>query len=305
MNFNIFFLFLEFRMTEEITIDSNCNNYYLLRVNLNGFKLDDVKVSVLKETSINKIEIKAISIEKDENGSPKSTNEYTKVFELQKKKCSNINLDSMETSFDDDNKHLIVKFKSNKTENHLVNFLNNSNEDDIYVDLIEKTVKNLQNFKSLDDIKDAIECVLNESNFNFNHEKKKDKQKNEEEVLFRHALDDDLHLLSKHNSSPVMHIVTNEDGFKQLHVNLKIPQTINKIINQNLSEKSNETKENNHLYLRSDKLTVNLDAEAKLNDATSKFTKQFNLPIGTDYENLSYYIDIVNSSLIIEAPIID
>jgi hypothetical protein len=289
-------------MTEEVIVENN--DYYLLRVNLSGFKLSDIRVNILKENLINKIEIKAVHIQNDENGSPKSTNEYTKVFELSKKTCSNINLDSMETSFAEDDKHLIIKFKSNKNENHLINLLNNSNEDDIYVNLIEKTVKNLQNFKNLDDIKDAIESVLNESNFNFNHEKKTDK-KNEETLLVRHALDDDLHLLSKHQSSPVMHIITNDDGSKQIRINLKIPQTINAVIK--LTQKSEiEQKANNHLYLTTDKLTVNLDAEAKLNnDTASKFTKQFNLPIGTDYEKLKYHIDSVTNSLIIEAPYLE
>ena len=288
-------------MTEEVILENN--DYYLLRVNLNGFKLADIKVTIVKENLINKIEIKAIHIENDDHGLPKSTNEYTKVFELSKKTCSNINLDTMETSFDDDDKHLIIKFKSKKNENHLVNLLNNSSEDDIYVDLIEKTVKNLQNFKNLDDIKEAIESVLNETNFNFNHQKKNDKKN--EETLVRHALDDDLHLLSKHQSSPVMHIITNDDGSKQLRINLKIPQTINTVIN--LTEQSDiEKKAQNHLYLTTDKLTVNLDAEAKLNnDTTSKFTKQFNLPTGTDFSKLNYHIDSVTNSLIIEAPYLE
>ena len=219
-------------MTDEVTIsksetsNNNNNNYYLLRVNLSGFNLNDVKVNVIEENSINKIEITATSIENDEKGKLKSSKEYKKVFELQKKSCSGIKFETMETCFDDDKKHLIVKFQSNKPETHVISLLNNSSDDDVYVDLIEKTAKNLQSLKTLDDIKDAIESVLNQSNFNFNHNKKADNRKSE-----REAFNDDMHLLSQHNSSPAMHTIANDDGSKLLRVNVKIPHSITAVVN--------------------------------------------------------------------------
>jgi hypothetical protein len=261
-------------------------NYYLLRVNLNGFNKNDVKVTLFKETLLNKIEITAIN--KENNGKNGSLiNEYNKIFELPKNSC--YNLDTMETCFDDDNKHLVIKFKSNKPETHLINMLNNSNDDDIYVNLIEKTAKNLQNLKNLDDIKEAIENVLNESSFNFNSQQSAEDCK----------LNNDLHLLSKHNNLPSMYIINN--GMKILRVCIKIPQSIDKVVD--LSNVENKIL--NHLYIKSDKFTVFLDAETKFDETTSKFTKQFNLPIGTDYEKMVFCIDDVNNSLIIEAPFRD
>lgn len=287
------------------------NNCYRLRVNLNGFKKDDIKVNLINEGKVNKIEVTAACKEFNEQTSCDTIKEYKKVFELPTKNYRNLDLMTMCSYIDNDQKHLIIEFKSNLNDNQTYNSLNNSNDDDLYLNLIEQAANYLTNFKNLDDIKQTIEHVLNpctppvtspSSETQTRTTSKEKLTTNNKNINNRLSLDNDIHLLSTNYNLPPMHLLSNPDGSKLLQVTVKVPETVTKVVKTNPPVSVSVDDNSNQLYLTCNQLTISLDAEAKNGESSSKFTKKFNLPNGTDYEHLSYNLDNENHSLIIEAP---
>lgn len=130
---------------------------YKLRVNINGFKLEAIKVTLEKRTvkDSNKIKVKVVALEReakkytDEN-KEESSKEFVKYYDISPK--SYVNPNSMRYYLDpNDPVYLIVEFQSKLEENVFVNL------DESCESLVEMAAKSLLNIKDIDALKHSLE----------------------------------------------------------------------------------------------------------------------------------------------------
>ena len=117
-----------------------------------------------------------------------------------------------------------------------------------------------------------------------------------------------LNDVSSIESSPSsqMSVHENEDGSKLLRVEINIPPSIGSVSMSNIElNDKNENNEMNTLKISFDGLNLHLNAESKVNERTSIFTKRIKLPKGIQVETLKHTMDKLRHSLIIEATYID
>ncbi len=131
-------------------------SFYRLRVNINGFKFSDVKVSLEKKPTL-RVKIIASKMEKKEssenlNGinAESLTKEFVKYYDISTK--FNILVDSMRNYLDPRNSlYLIVEFESNQEENVFVNL------DESCESLVEMAAKSLLKINDIEAIRHSIE----------------------------------------------------------------------------------------------------------------------------------------------------
>ena len=137
--------------------DESLISSYKLRVNINGFKLEDIKVTLEKRTvnDSNKIRVKVVALEReakkfsDEN-KEESSKEFVKYYDISPK--SYVNPKSMRYFLDpNDPLYLIVEFQSKLEENVFVNL------DESCESLVEMAAKSLLNIKDIDALKHSLE----------------------------------------------------------------------------------------------------------------------------------------------------
>jgi hypothetical protein len=128
-------------------------NYYKLRININGFNIDDVKVGLEKFDSnkTKKVKVKIVAVRKEilcceQNKTEESTREFIKYHEIAAK--FDVNAESMRFYLDPNNSlFLIVELTSNLEENVYVNL------DDSCESLVEVAAKSLLNIKNLESLR--------------------------------------------------------------------------------------------------------------------------------------------------------
>jgi hypothetical protein len=308
-------------MPETTQINSADKHYYRLRVNINGFNLDQIRVSLVDESVGEKSNNSTSSTNEDINGIKSSSNKakikisahcdraknnstnteseessqhYVKYYDIMAK--SNLDLDSMRYYLDAKNSlYLIVEFVSNLNENVYINL------DDSCESLVEMAAKSLLNVRNIDELRYAIENPYDpkvESNYNSLNE------------LFSPSIIRDLTNATKTTFTPI-NIVDKPNNTKAVSIRLNIPYSIKSVSLLNGASKTitNNNPElieerTNHLTIKCDNLNLHLQANAANESTTSLFTKQFRLPKGTITKDLTYSIDQNKHSLTIEAPFI-
>lgn len=153
------YLFIKFVLDITSQMDDkkkSPTHFYRLRVNINGFKLSEVKVSLEKKPRL-RVKINATKNEQrnfSENvkkaNAESSTKEFVKYYDISTK--FNILVDSMRYYSDPRNSlYLIVEFESNEEENVFVNL------DESCESLVEMAAKSLLNINDIEAIRHSIE----------------------------------------------------------------------------------------------------------------------------------------------------
>lgn len=277
-------------------------SYYRLRVNINGFRLEDIKVSLIvdkKEITNNtkqeandkvqkcKVQVRISATRKHILSDEESSKEYVKYYDILTK--SNVDINTMRYYLDPKNSlFLIVEFVSNTNENVYVNL------DDSCESLVEMAAKSLINIKNIEDLRSCIENPFDTSY-----------DKNLEDILSPSIIKD-LSNSAKTTFTPTK-IIENPDGSKLVRVDLSIPYSVKTVslLNKNSNSQIaniNSNEESNHLTIKIDGLKLNFDAITTNENTTSTFSKQFSLPKGTKTSNIKYKFDENKHSIILEAP---
>ena len=146
-------------------------NLYRLKVNINGFKIDDIKVSLEdvsktsgKENAKARVKISAqrsAQTESHEKGHENTSvsKEYTKYHDLSAQIISQFNIDLSSMKYYLDPKqassYLVVEFAANSNENCYVTL------DDSCESLVELAARSLLNVKSLENLREVIQDPFN------------------------------------------------------------------------------------------------------------------------------------------------
>ena len=271
------------------TVGKKC--YHKLRVNINGFKFEEIKVSVENDGSTNsdcniKLKITANRRELKTNevkNSEESNKEYVKCYDILS--TSEV-IASLRYYLDSKNPMcLIIVFDSNLDENVFLNL------DDSFESIVETAAKSLLNFKNIDDIQNFIKNPF-ETDVSI---------KNIDDI-FTHSMIRELNLSARNAFTP-MKIVQNSDGTQSVRIKLNLPNSIKSAsLTKSIYDQQNEF--NNHLKIKCEGLNLFLEANTTNENVISMFSKQLKLPIGTVTENIKFNIDEHRSLLNLEAPFI-
>lgn len=281
--------------------DSKTENYYRLRININGFKLEDLKIELLvnnkkfnpkpvadKSESVqqkDKVQVKINGKRTSKQGNVESTREYEKYYDILTK--SNIDVNSIKYYLDPKNDlFLIVEFLSNTNEDVYVNL------DDSLESLVETAAKSLLNIQNIEDLKSSLTNASNPANKTFQH-------------VFSPSLINDINQASKTRLTPVQ-IVENSNGTKIVRVSVEVPMSIKSASCNNwaifLNNSEFDEKKPNHLDIKYTGCKLILEALTSSENSTSTFSKEINLPKGTKLDELKFNLDQSKHSLSIEAP---
>jgi len=289
--------------------------FYRLRVNINGFELNDVKVCLVNEDNSerplplakseqqgSKLRLKINAtrnecIASDETGSTKATRCYTKYYEILSK--SNVDESTMRHYLDPKNSlYLIVEFVSNTDENFYINL------DDSCDSLVELAAKSLLNIRNIEDLRNAIENPFDSI------------VDNNLTDVFSPSLIKDINMASLTSFTPIK---LGKEA-KKVELDINIPYQIqsvslvnNSCYNNSVKRISNNLKSienyldapeypSNHLAITCDNLNLLLEANTVKDNVTSLFTKQIKLPKGSVVKKLTYKLDPSTHSLHLEAP---
>ena len=278
-------------MTETLSDKSNSDNlkYFVLRININGFKLEDVKVDLIADPKPSnsaadqiqksKVQVKITAARTQKVNNQESTSEYVKYYDILPK--LNVNFDTMRYYLDQKNPYYLnVEFVATTSENVYINL------DDSCESLVEMAAKSLLNIRNIEDLKSSIENPTN-TNFNF-------------EEVFSASILKDLSQSTKTTFSPIR-IVENSDGTQSTRADVSIPFSIKTI--SIATDKTISTNEINHLFIKPDGLKLHLDAVTSSDpNTTSTFSKVLKVPKGTVTSKTRFKFDEQRHLLVIEAP---
>jgi hypothetical protein len=280
-----------------ITKSDNDKFYYRLRVNINGFKLEDVRLELVVNNKKFKLQNSKLTLPNQKDkvqvrinarrttkvNNIESTNEFEKYYDIVTK--SNIDLNSMKYYLDPKNSiYLIVEFLSNSNENVYVNL------DDSCESLVEAAAKSLLNIRDIEDLKRSL-----------------DKNNNKAfEDVFSPTLIREINQATKTRLTPI-NIIENTDGTKLARINVDVPHSIKSaslFTFKNLVTNSEfDDRLPNHLNVSFEGLKLKLDALTTSENATSTFTKELNLPKGSRLDQLKFDLNKETHSILIEVPI--
>lgn len=274
----------------DIRINLNVNNkpkHYRLKVNINGFRLEDIRVSLSDSNKENdKVQVKISAFRNIKTNNQDTTKEYIKYFDIFKSK-SNISSNTMRYYLDQMNPlYLVIEFVSNSDENVYINL------DDSCESLVEMAAKSLLNIKNIEDLRGTIE---NPNTVPLNPEL---------DGLFSPSLIRDLNLATKTTFTPIK-VIQDKNGVKRVRVEASMPSTIKTVSLVESKDEENVEQQSNHARIRLDGLKLHLNATTLSENTTSTYTKQFCLPKGTDTSKIVYRIDENKHLLLIEAPYLD
>jgi hypothetical protein len=312
------------------------NNYYRLKVNINGFRLEDVKVSIDEEVanntknsnnnnnnkenngvSNNKLRVKIAASRNIKTPREDTTKEYVKYHDLFRSK-SNVDPSTMRYYLDEKNAcYLIVEFEANASENVYVNL------DDSCESLVELAARSLLNVKNLDNLKNMIQNPFTTS---------LEETAASLEDVFSPTLIQDLNLATRTKFTPIK-MEADRHGNKKIRLDVAMPNSMNakgikinytpateKVVvpikdtaasslvvvvdkkNKNPTDAERDEESINCINLRVNGLKLDFEAITSSADTTSSYSKQFHLPKGTLVDQLSYSIDESKHSLVVEAP---
>lgn len=278
------------------TIPENEKSYYRLRININGFKLEDVRLELivnnkkykLQNSKLpppnqkDKVQVRVNAKRTTKVNNVESTNEFEKYYDIATK--SNIDVNSMKYYLDPKNSiYLIVEFLSNSNENVYVNL------DESCESLVEAAAKSLLNIRDIEDLKRSLDKNGNKAF----------------QDIFSPTLIRDINQATKTRLTPI-NIVDNSDGTKLVRVNVDVPHSIksaslytfkNLITNSEFDDRLP-----NHLNVSYEGLKLTLDALTTSDNATSTFTKELNLPKGSKLDQLKFNLNKETHSILIEIP---
>jgi hypothetical protein len=284
-----------FRNLDNQAANANINNnnhltnslskVYRLRVDINGFDLNEIRVSVIAEKVKNqnsklrnKFQVK-IAAKKDQKSSEQETlNEYSKLCNVQSK--ANIDIASLRYYLDPkDSRFLLIDFNSDENESYVTQ----TNEESL-----KRIADGLVNAKNIDDIK---HCLNDSRLFD---EIKPNTYVNE---------------LNKICFTPIQLITNENDGSQHVQVGIKIPHSIkpaNIIYNkENANRKTNKLdKTMPNIIMSFDGLMMFLEAVATDGCTSSSFTKELKLPKGTQVNDVKFNLDESKNVLVVQAPFI-
>ncbi|RNA15109.1 hypothetical protein BpHYR1_048938 [Brachionus plicatilis] len=256
--------------------------FYRLKVNINGFRLEDVKVSLVEQNK-DRVQVKISALRTlKTNNQDSTTEEYSKLLDIFRSK-SNIKTDTMRYYIDPNNPlYLIVEFNSNSNQSVHVNL------DDSCESLIESAAKSLLNVKNIEDLRSSIQNPFGST------------LSPEIDQVFALDLIKDLNLATKTTFTPIK-LVNGNNGKKVCRVEVKLPAGIN---SASLDKDSDDSRENN-VRIKFNQLELSLEATKVKDSSISSFSKKMNLPKGTNTKSVVYFIDQKKHSLIIEADFVD
>lgn len=272
---------------------SKCS--YKLRVNINGFTLSDIKVTVELQP---KLRVKILAQQKEAkseaNNSEKSTKQYVKYYDISS--AANVIPATMRHYLDPTNPlYLIIEFDSNLDESVFVNL------DDSCESLVEMAAKSLLNVKNIDTLRHSIE----------NPHKVNPSTDQSLAEVFSTSIIKDLNSATTTSFTNFKKAV-NSDGSKLVKININVPAKITsagladtsllKENKYNILDLSDESVQKNHLFIRFDNCNLFLEANTTYNDTTSFFSKQIKVPKGARTKELTYKLDNVKHLVAIEMP---
>jgi len=283
--------------------DESLMSSYKLRVNINGFKLEDIKVTLEKRTvnDSNKIRVKVVALEReakkfsDEN-KEESSKEFVKYYDISPK--SYVNPKSMRYFLDpNDPLYLIVEFQSKLEENVFVNL------DESCESLVEMAAKSLLNIKDIDALKHSLENP---------YEVNPHSNKSLAEV-FSSSIIKDLNSATNKSFTP-MQKSRNSAGEQIVQIEVNIPAKITgaslsannksllKETEHSIVNLSDESTQPNHLFLRFEGLNLFLEANTKHENSLSFFSKQIKVPKGSITKELLFKLDSNKHLIYLELP---
>lgn len=250
--------------------------FYRLKVNINGFRIEDIKVSLVEQNK-DRAKVKVTAFRTFTSNNQDKTEEYSKFFDILKSKYD-IKTDSMRYFINPLNPlYLIIEFNSNSDKNVHVNL------DDSCESLIETAAKSLLNVKNIEDLRSSIQDPFNSA---LNHEI---------DQFFSLDLIKDLNLATKTTFTPIK-FVSRADGKTICQVEVKLPLGINSAC----LDKEKNANEPNNIRIGFNQLELSLEATTVKDSVTSSFSKKINLPKGTNTNNVVFFIDEKKHSLFIE-----
>ena len=296
-------------------------HYYRLRINVSGFRLEDIKVELIEENRPaspsrgseqgdkpeRKIKVKIIAkrdtvlknAAKDKHDESK---EFVKYFEIVPKYDQELGkfinqIDepkSMKYYTDKKNpSYLIVEFKSTAISEDVYVTL-----DDSVDSLMEAAARSLLNVRNLDDLKYTIQnpfTGLSSANKNGGPDSQEDMQ--------TASIIRDLNSAALNTFTPVRILDNNN-----VQIILNVPYLVRTVEFVNMSKLKSKASlgmlPENHLIVKLDGLKLDMQANTSKENVTSSFTKQLSLPKGTDTSRLKYVFDEKLHSLTIEAPLV-
>ena len=249
--------------------------FYRLKVNINGFRLEDIKVNLI-ENETDRVQVKISAFRTIKSNNQDTTKEYIKYFDIFKSK-SNIRTNTMNFYLDPKNPlYLIIEFNSNSDESVHINM------DDSCESLIETAAKSLLNVKNIEDLRSSIQDPFNTT------------LNPDIDEIFSLNLLKDLNLATKTTFTPIK--LVEKNGKYVCHVEVSLPLGVK---SAGLATEKNAS-ETNHVKIKFSGLELSLDAITTNENTTSTFSKKFKLPKGANTKDLVYYIDQNKHSLIIE-----
>ena len=280
------------KMTETLpAAESDEPKYFVLRININGFKLEDVKVEIVdskekdsasNQIHKNKVQLKISATRTQSVNKQESTSEYAKFYDIPVK--HHVDVNTMRYYLDKKNPfYLNVEFESKSNENVYINL------DDSCESLVEMAAKSLLNIKNIEDLKNSIENPTS-SNFNF-------------EEVFSASILKDLSQSTKTTFSPIR-TIENADGSKLVRVDVSIPFAIKTVsIVDKIQFDPNNNHNPNHLFIKPEGVKIYLDALTTSDtNTTSTFSKVLKVPKGTLTNKTRFKFDQTRHLLVLEAP---
>jgi hypothetical protein len=272
--------------------NSSSGGSYKLKVNINGFKLEDIRVSLVNtgsfcslESERDKVQVKISAQRMIKINQQETTQELSKSYDIFKSKSS-IDVASMKHYIDPRNPlYLVVEFASAANEDHFINL------DDSCESLVESAAKSLLNIRNIENLKSLIE---NPQGANVDPALRE---------YFSPSLINDLNMATKTSFTPVK-IECDKNNNKQVRIELNIPNSIRSgsiLTNDQKTQSDTE----NHVRIKFNGLKVSVEAVTSSENVTSTFSKQFSLPKGSQTDKANFSLDEHRHLLIINAPYVE
>ena len=268
-------------------------SYYRLKVNVNGFKIEDITVSLINtstfckdESQKDKMQVKISAQRMVKLNNQETTQEYAKSYDIFKSK-SNIDVSTMRHYIDPKNPlYLVIEFVSGSNENHFINL------DDSCESLVESAAKSLLNIRNIENLKNIIE---NPNSGDIDPALQE---------YFSPSLIKDLNMATKTTFTPIK-IECDKNNNRTVRIELSIPKSIRSasILTSKDVEK-NENENENHVKIKFNGLKLNIEAITNSDNVSSTFCKQFSLPRGSLTDKAKFNLDENKHLLIINAPYI-
>jgi hypothetical protein len=274
--------------TESSASSGSGGCFYKLKVNINGFKLEDIQVSLVntstfckEESEKDKVQVRIAAQRMIKLNNQETTQQFAKSYDIFKSKSA-IDVASMRHYIDPRNPlYLVVEFASAANEDHFINL------DDSCESLVESAAKSLLNIRNIEALKSVIE---NPQGAHVDPALRE---------YFSPSLISDLNVATRTAFTPVK-IENDENNNRVVRVELSIPSSIR---TASILTTADEGKESaNHIKIKFSGLKLSVEAVTSSENVTSTFSKQFSLPRGSQTDQAQFSLDEKRHVLVINAP---